>query len=626
MTKVEELERQIKRHKALYYQGRAEISDEAFDLLEEELRKIDPENAALKMVGTATFSSKKVKHEKKMLSLEKTYVLEDLINWINNREVVVTPKIDGVSCSLIYENGILKIAKTRGDGEFGEEISEKIAWIGNIPNKVKIDCEVRGEIFCRMEQFISLVEEMKKLDLDPPSSQRNIVAGLISRKDHIELCQNLEFLAFDLITEQQNIVRERDKYNKLTKIGFEIPPFQVVKNKNEIEAELEEVKSMMENGDMLIDGMVITLDDLKLHNELGETSHHPKYKIAYKFVGQSKETKIKKINWYTSKNGILTPVAEVEPVELSGATVTNVTLHNFGVVKQFNLKKGDTIEIVRSGEVIPKFLSVKVSSKGTMLVPSECPSCGKQVFEEEIRLVCKNKECPDRIKEGILDFINKIGIYDLSEKRLQEMIKKRLVKEIPDLYRLTKADLLGLDKTKEKLAEKLFQNIQVTKQTTMVKLLGSLGISGAAINRCEKIAHAGFDTIDKISSASVEDLLRVEGLAEKSATEFVNSFKEKLPIIEKLLALGFEIEKSEKNDLLGGKVFVITGELSVKRKDFEDLVRKNGGVISSSVSKNTSFLISNENDSGSSKFIKAQKLKVPVITEEDFNEMLKKHE
>ncbi|MEK6625012.1 MAG: BRCT domain-containing protein, partial [Bdellovibrionota bacterium] len=328
------------------------------------------------------------------------------------------------------------------------------------------------------------------------------------------------------------------------------------------------------------------------------------------------------INWYPSKNGILTPVAEVDAVELSGAKVTNVTLHNYGIIKQFNIKANDIIEIIRSGEVIPKFLSIVNSSPGEMQIPEKCPSCGEQLSIERIRLVCKNKKCPERIKQGILDFIGKMGIYDISEKRLIEMIKKGLVSEIPDLYKLSIDDLLSLDKTKEKLAKKLYSNIQVTKKTTLAKFLGGLGISGIGINKSEKIVYAGLDSLERIETATLDDLLKVEGLAEKSATDFLASFREKQPIIKKLLKLGFIIEKNDTKNLLGGKVFALTGELSIKRHEFEDLVRKNGGVVSNSVSKNTNFLISNERESNSSKFEKAQKLAVPIISEQDFYKMI----
>ncbi|MBI2521406.1 MAG: NAD-dependent DNA ligase LigA [Bdellovibrio sp.] len=622
MTRVEELEKLIKRHKALYYQGKPEISDSEYDALEDELRKRDPTNYALNIVGTATFSSKKIKHSHKMLSLDKTYILDDLLEWMQNREVVITPKIDGVSCSLVYEDGRLKMAKTRGDGEYGEDITEKVIWIDAIPKKLEMNAEIRGELYCEMEPFLQLAEEMKKAELDPPSSQRNIVAGLISRKDHIELCRYLNFIAFDILDTDIKIEHEHDKFKLLERIGFKIPHYQLVKHKKELCDEIDEIKNMMESGDLLIDGMVVGFDNVKLHNELGQTSHHPKYKIAFKFQGQSKKTKINKINWYPSKNGILTPVAEVAAVELSGAKVSNVTLHNYGIVKQFNIKVGDTIEIIRSGEVIPKFLSVEISTRGEIEIPERCPSCEGPLSIDRIRLMCLNKKCPERIKQGILDFISKMGIYDISEKRLLEMIKKGLVKEIPDLYRLTREDLLSLEKTKEKLADKLYANIQITKTTSLTKLLGSLGITGVSINKSEKIVQAGFDSLEKLENAKLDDLLKVEGLAEKSATEFLKSFREKKPIIDKLLKLGFIIEKSETNDILGGKVFALTGELSIKRNEFEELVRKNGGIVSNSVSKNTDFLVSNEKESSSSKFEKAKKIGVPIISEHDFYKMI----
>lgn len=628
MNKIKELELEIIRHKNLYYQGKPEISDFEYDGLEDKLRSLDPENPILKMVGSGIFKSEKVEHDKKMLSLNKTYKLDDLISWAGNKPVLSTFKVDGSSCSIIYKKGKFHIAKTRGDGKFGENISNKLICIEHVPKILEgydFDFEIRGEVYCREDEFFHLSQEMVKMKLGKPSSQRNIVAGLLGRKENIELSRFLRFQAFELISDEVTIKTEEEKFHLLQKMGFETPEFYINKNKKDFENRLEEAKSFMSEGDYLIDGIVFSFNDLNLHEELGETAHHPRYKMAFKFQGETKTTKIKSLSWQVSRNGILTPVANVEPVELSGAKVSRVTLHNYGMVKQFELKKGDEIEIVRSGEVIPKFLGVTKASSNKFLVPTECPSCNSDIEIEDIRLVCKNDVCPDKVKDEILNFIQKIGIDDLSGKRLEELIKVGYVTDIPSLYDVSVDQLLTLDKVKDKLANKVVNNIQNSKNVDIITFFSSLGISGGAYNKCEKIVNYGYNTVDKIMALTVETLSEIESFAEKSATEFVTSLQSKRKIVDKLVSKGFTFKVQEVNTdtAIAGKKFCITGTLSMKRSELQKLIKNNGGVAVSSVSKATDYLITNDTESSSSKFKKAKELNIPIINEEDFLNLIK---
>lgn len=626
MTRIQELEKLIKHHKALYYQGRPEISDHEYDKIEDELKRLDPENRILDYIGSKVKSQDKVKHESKMLSLGKTYVVDELVKWKGDEDILSTLKIDGVSCSLIYENGHLVMAKTRGDGTHGENITQKVMWMNSVPSALSDKTksfEVRGELFCREEEFFHLSEEMTALGLEKPTSQRNIVAGLISRKENVELCRYIEFMAFELISEDFDLKLETDKFKELAKLGIETPETMLHTNKKSIEKIINEAKVFMSEGDFQIDGIVFTYNKLSLHEELGATAHHPRYKMAFKFEGESKETVIKDILWSVSRNGILTPVGNVEPVELSGAVVSRVTLHNWGMVKQFELKKGDRIEIIRSGEVIPKFLSVVKASKNQFVRPEECPTCESKVEEVDIRLYCTNQHCPDRVRESILNFIKKIGIDDLSSKRLEEMLRVGLVKEIPDLYKLKVEDFLTLDKVKDKLANKFYETIQASKQVDFITFLSSLGLTGGAYNKCEKVVHNGFDTVEKIKKATVDDFSKIESFAEKSATEFLNSFKEKGKLVDELLKIGFVFEEKEVKDTpINGKKICITGSLSEKRSVIEGWIRDAGGATVGSVSKNTDYLLTNDKDSGSSKAKKARDLEIPIISEDELKEMI----
>lgn len=625
-NKIEELEKLICYHKDLYYRGHPEISDEAYDKLELELKKISPGNPVLSLVGSTVTSLEKVAHDRKMLSLDKTYELEDLLSWADKHELISTFKIDGTSCSLIYENNKLIMAKTRGDGVYGENILPKVLWIDSIPKTIDTPerLEVRGELFCTEENFMNLSSAMESLKLERPTSQRNIVSGLMGRKENLNLCHFISFKAFDLIFDKTKLKDEAAKYQWFKKENFDLPDFTHHKDLKSIPGAIDEAKEFMSEGDYLIDGLVFTFNDLKLHDQLGETAHHPRFKMAFKFAGETKTSKITDIVWGVSRNGILTPVAIINPTELSGATITNVTLHNYGVVKAHQLKIGDEIELVRSGEVIPKFLRVVKSSLNKFVIPTVCPSCHSVLTIKEIRIICPNNKCPDKIKEDILNFIQKIGIEDLSIKRLEEMIKKELVSDIPSLYKLSKDDLLTLDKTKETLANKILGNIEKTKKTELTIFLSALGISGGAINKCERIVNNGFNTIEKIKKLTVDDLQNIEGFAEKSSSDFYNSLKSKLKIIDQLIDLGFKFEKKKMaSEKLSGVKICITGELSMGRKEMEKIIKDNGGIVVSSVSSQTNYLLTNEEDSSSSKFKKAKELKIQIISEEKFQKLLK---
>lgn len=623
--RIKELEMLILKHKDLYYKGKPQISDFDYDKLEDELRSLDSHNYVLEIVGSNIYSSDKVKHTKKMLSLNKTYKISDLMKWKGDEELISTFKIDGSSCSVLYEDGAFSIAKTRGDGKFGENVSNKALYIKSIPKKISTyngDMEVRGEIYCTEENFLKLSEYMQSKNLERPSSLRNIVAGILGRKENIELAQFLSFQAFELITDEV-VKTEKEKFDFLKNNNFLIPDFKVLNTQKEIQAVLDKSLEFMNEGNYLIDGLVFTYNDLKTHEALGETAHHPRYKMAFKFQGETKDTVINSLSWQVSRNGILTPVANVEPVELSGAKVSRVTLHNYGVVKANNLKSKDVIKIVRSGEVIPKFLEVVKESETKFKVPSHCPSCHEKVKEIEIRLICTNDTCPAQVKDQILNFIQKIGIEDLSSKRLDELIKAGFVKKIEDLYTITTEDLLTLDKVKEKLSNKIISNIQKSMDVDLIVFLSALGISGGAYNKCEKVVDAGFNTIEKLRGITPEKLQNVESFAEKSSHEFVISLKSKFPTIDKLLQLGFDFSVKEKKESnISGKKFCITGTLTMKRSELQKIIKENSGFAVSSVSKETDFLITNDVESNSSKFKKAQELNIPIINEQKFLEMI----
>ncbi|WP_408098319.1 NAD-dependent DNA ligase LigA [Peredibacter sp. HCB2-198] len=625
-ARIQELEKLILHHKELYYTGHAEISDEKYDKLEAELKSLDPENPVLQLVGfKQAESTSKVEHQRKMLSLDKTYDETDLAKWIGKHEVVSVFKIDGSSCSLIYENGHLVTAKTRGDGQFGENITKKAVFIPDIPKHVgnKGTFEVRGEVYCVEKNFFTLSKEMQDMGLEAPTSQRNIVAGLLGRKENIQLCRHLSFQAFDIIDDEE-FTKEHQKLDALKGLGFITPDYEIHKAGKDLKERIAEAKNFMSSGDYLIDGLVVVYDDLKHHAELGETSHHPRYKIAFKFAGETKVAKINEIEWGVSRNGTLTPVALIEPTELSGAMIGRVTLHNFGMVQNFQLKAGDKIEIIRSGEVIPKFLGVVERSDGEFTHPTNCPSCSSKLVIHDIWLQCENDLCPAKIKEEILNYIFKANIEDVSDKRLDEMINKGLVEGIPDLYRLRHEDFLLLDKVKDKLATKMFENIQKTKHQSLAQFISAIGVEGVSIAKSEKIIAQGYNTLEKIQDLTVEKMLQIEGFAEKSSESILASLRKKKPLIDELLSVGVVVKADETasgEGPLKGLSFCLTGALSQPRPQIEKLIKQNGGIIAG-VSKNLSYLVTNDEDSTSSKYVKATSLKIPIIKEDQLMKML----
>ena len=627
--KIRQLEESILRHKTLYYQGVPTISDEEFDALEESLKILDPKNPVLSHVGHLKEGGKKIRHAYKMLSLNKVYDINKLFDWQKDRKVMCSYKLDGSSCSLVYVGGKLNIAKTRGDGIQGENIIQKVLFIKNIPKSIsfKETFEVRGEIVCREQNFIQLCDEMEEGGLDRPSSQRNIVSGSLSRKEMPFLCRHFSFFAFEFFSENLKVDTEMDRVNTLKDLSFCLPQHSFLKERKHLKEYVDMAQKQMSRLDILTDGLVFSFNDLLLHKELGETAHHPRYKMALKFQGEVAETKIESIKWSVSRNGFVTPIAEVNSIKLSGAVISRVSLHNFGMIKAFRLKEGDIIKVVRSGEVIPKFLEVIRPSKGKFLYPDKCPSCKSKLKEETIRLICLNKRCPHQQREQILHYIQKIGIENISVKRVEEMLDKKIIKDIPSLYDLTEEKLKKLNAVKETLISKYLQTIEKSKTVELSGFLSALGIMSGGQNKCEKIVKAGNDSIEKIFSLTKQRLLKVESFAEKSAEIFLKSLKEKTTLIQSLLKKGVSIKKHEiKKGSLFGKKICVTGKLSRSRAEIEKQIIAQGGSFETSVSSKTSFLVCNDKLSTSSKIKKAKQYKVPVITEKKMLAMIKKGE
>lgn len=628
---VGELADKLLKYRRAYYSGNPLISDADYDRLEEDLAKISPNHPVLHQVGSEpSFSSKKVDHDAPMLSLQKTYDQVELLKWIDGRATVGMVKLDGNSLSLIYVNQKLQIGKTRGNGKTGEDVTDKVLWVSDILPAIDIDgmrgdrVEIRGELCCSQGSFLELAKEMESLNLERPTNPRNIVAGILGRKDHLELARHFTFFAFDVIDASgvpERFVSELDKFRWLEKQGFNTPIHQHLPDAASASRFCERILEIIEDYEFAADGAVFVYEDLKLHDTLGSTSHHPRYKLSFKWQGETAVSVVEKIEWATSRRGIVTPVAIIQPVQLSGAKITNVTLHNAATVVSYRLKVGDQIEIVRSGEVIPKFLRVISETTGEAVLPSHCPSCSSDLVFDEIRLKCLNEQaCPDQQRGVILNWIKNAEIEGLSDKRLAHMIEQKMVNKIPDLYRLKVEDLLRLPLTKEKMAKNLYDAITAKKRISLVRFLNGLGIDGMGIVSWELLAEH-YPTLDEIQRLDSQAIESIDGFASKTASMVVEGLLKRKQLISELLEVGVDpqphrIRSLEGGGILAGKTFVITGALSRPRKDLERDIKEAGGHLASAVSSQTYALVTNENDGDSSKAKKAKILGIQVIDED----------
>lgn len=647
IKRISELAEQILHHKNLYYKGVPVISDEAFDRLEDELKSLSPNHPVLaKIGGELAPDLPKIPHLRPMLSLSKTYEEKDLIKWIDGRPVVATFKIDGNSLSLVYEKNQLIIAKSRGNGAEGEDVLSKARWIDDCLPMIKdskaFTVEIRGELYCGLGHFERLKTAMAELQLEEPTSPRNIIAGILGRKQETHLARFFNFFAFDVLLFDENknelfFASEEEKMHWLKESGFRTPDWKLITSEEDVFDFLELTKDLFEKGSFSIDGAVFTLNDTSLQQKLGSNAHHPKYKKSFKWHSETKEALIQKILWFTSRSGIVTPVAQIEPVFLSQATLHHVTLHNAAYVEKFNLKAGDKILIVRSGEVIPKFLKVTTSTRGLALLPSSCPCCGGMLEKlsledgsaaDTYKLVCGNRAiCTDQIIGRLSHWVKAVNIENLSEKRLGFLVHGKKVLTLGDLYRITEQDLLEMPLTKEKMAQKLFSSIQSSKSLPLLTFLNGLGLEGVGLQILKELLKH-FNSLDEIFNFNTEHLLNLEGIGHKKiAKQFFKQIHSMKDEIDDLLSAGVQIKTvslapKASNGLLKDKTFALSGTMSQPREAIAAMIEAAGGHFVSAISKNVDYLVLADPSSHSSKAEKARAFGIIIIGEEQLRNML----
>ena len=622
---AKELEAEVRRHNRLYFvEHRPEISDYDFDRLVEALRAKMPDSPALLEIPSDAAAGAKVRHAVSMLSLDKCYDGKALADWAAkfDGEVVASPKIDGLAISIRYgKDGALVQAATRGDGVEGEEITANARAIKAIPASAGVGgVEIRGEVFMPLSVFSRYRGEF--------ANPRNLAAGAVKQKDPKRTADySLSFFAYDLLG--ADAASEEEKYRMLEEMGFSVVEWKLL-SKDEMQGGFEEFLSKRASYDFETDGVVFKANLVAEQRRLGATAHHPRYAIAYKFQGDSGTTTLLDVEWSVARTGVITPVAIVEPVELSGAMVRRASLHNAGIMKKLGVAKGAKVLMMRRGGVIPNLESVVEPGQGRIEIPKRCPSCNSPVRMEEDFLYCTAPESCVRMKIGELShFVKTVGIDGFGEKILAALYDSGQVTDPAELYDLTVEELLPMERMGETLAAKLVANVAARRRIPLSLFLQGLGIR--ELGRHAAKILAGFGSLERVRSLTEEELSEIHTIGPVIAGEVVRGLKDKSPLIEKLLER-ITVEEgeavSEKKGPLSGSSFLFTGKLlSMERGAAEELVEEKGGRAAQSVTKELDFLVVGDGGGAGSKLEKARKLsekggKVKVISEEEFLSMV----
>ena len=653
--RIDFLRKELAEHNHSYYVlDTSIISDFEFDKLLQELVKLEDENpeffdatSPTQRVGGGVIDGfKTVAHKYRMLSLGNTYSEEDLhdfdtrLHKLTDQEIeyVCELKYDGVSISLTYENGDLTQALTRGDGTQGDDVTANVRTIKSIPLKLKGDYpanfEIRGEIFIPIKGL----EKMNKLrteeGLEPYKNPRNTASGSLKLLDANEVSKRpLDCYLYYLIGEDLPSTNHYENLQKARDWGFKIPN-EIEKHSN-VENVLKFINKWDEDRHGLpyeIDGIVIKVNDINLQEEMGFTAKSPRWAISYKFKAEQVSTILNDIAYQVGRTGAITPVANLEPVQLAGTTVRRASLHNADQIAKLDIREGDKVYVEKGGEIIPKVVGVELKDRDLFSQSTEyianCPSCNTELVRKEgdAKHYCPNAEsCPTQIKGKFEHFISRkaMDIDGLGGETIELLINEGLIKEISDLYHLKKEDLLPLDRMAEKSVENLFIGVGQSKLIPFERVLFGLGVRFVG-ETVAKVLAKHFKTIDNIIDTDIETLIAVDEIGDKIAESVVNYFsiEENLKLINNLKESGLQfvstIEDTTKSSNLNGMKIVVSGVFNQNsRAEYKKMIEEHGGKNVSSISKNTTFVLAGEN-MGPSKKQKAEDLKIPLVNEDEF--------
>ncbi|MFH1678211.1 MAG: NAD-dependent DNA ligase LigA [Candidatus Omnitrophota bacterium] len=655
--KIDKLRDAIRHHDYLYYVlAQPEVSDKEYDDLLRALKDLEAEypefitsdSPTQRVSGQAIAGFKTARHRQKMFSLDNTYSFDELGGWClrvdkglarKGAEYVVELKIDGVSANLTYEKGKFILGATRGDGERGEDVTRNLRTIRAIPLVLLGDnipdlMEIRGEVYMKMEGLNSINKERVKKNETPFVNPRNAAAGSLKLLDPaIVRNRGLNFFAHSLGDYQGLNLQSHWQFLGLLKDwGLPVNPFsRLCKDFNEVKEFCLLWQDKKKQLPYDIDGVVIKVNDLNFQRALGSTLKSPRWAVAYKFPAHQATTEVLKIKAQVGRTGVITPVAELSPVECGGVTIKHATLHNFDEIKRLGVREGDRVLVERAGEVIPKIISV-VQRRGKKLfqAPNCCPVCGGKALKEkeEVAYRCINPSCPAQLERGLTHFASRsaLDIDGMGKSVVAQLVKEGLVRNFADIYRLKKEQLLALKLFREKKAGNLLKAIQNSKKQAFSRLLYALGVRNVGEKTAFILAQK-FRSLDNLMQAKISDLDSIYEIGlvmAESIVEFFNASSTKR-LVKELKAAGVNtIEEvlEVKASLFKGKTLVFTGELKeFARLQAERLARQFGGNVSPSVSKKTDFVVVGANPG--SKFTKAKKLGVKIIGEAAFKEMLK---
>ena len=658
--RIEKLRGQVEYHAKKYYDDdKPEISDFEYDMLMLELRNLEREfpefktkdSLTQKVGGHVKEGFSKVTHEVPLQSLQDVFSIEEVAeyiekieekaeeNKIENRTYVVETKIDGLSAALEYKQGKFVRGATRGNGLVGEDVTENLKTVKTIPMelKEKIDITVRGEVFISKNDFEKMNQEREENEEELFANARNAAAGSLRQLDSkITAKRPLDIYIFNVQKiEGKEFKSHFEELEYLNKLGFNVNPVRIpCKNMEEIEKAIQKIGDDRENLSFGIDGAVIKVDDLKFREILGTTAKTPRWAVAYKYPPEQKATILKDIICQVGRTGVITPMAILEPVKVAGSTISKTTLHNEDFIKQKELKIGDTVVIQKAGDVIPEIIEVKkdkrTGNEKEFEMPKVCPVCGAEAIREEgeSAIRCTGIECPAKLFRNLVHFVSReaMNIDGLGESIIAQLLDKKLIQNIADIYTLKLEEIASLKKNGKKFAQNLINSINKSKENDLYRFITALGIRHVG-TKASKILARKYKNIDNLMKATSEELSQINDIGPivaKSIREFFLQEQTK-DLIEKLKQSGVNmkfLEEENGDDRFEGKTFVLTGSLEkYTRGEAANLIEKLGGKTSSSVSKKTDYVLAGE-DAGS-KLTKAQNLGVTIITEEEFEEMIK---
>ncbi len=651
--RIDELTDKLNFHSYQYYvENASDISDYEYDMLQRELLGLEtqfprfkrPDSPTSRVGGQAQSLFTEVRHEVRMESLQDAFSYEEIDEFdarVRERfpeaAYVVEPKIDGLSVSLEYENGVFVRGSTRGDGDVGEDITENLRTVRSIPLRLRRALpyiEVRGEVYMKRAVFAELVAAQENRGETPFRNPRNAAAGSLRQKNAAVTAERkLDIFVFNVqrVTGEE-ITGHKQSLDLLKSLGFVTVPFYTpCKNIAEAKAELTRIGEARSSLPFDIDGAVIKVNDLSQRLSLGSTAKFPRWAVAYKYPPEEKVTTLLDVEVAVGRTGVLTPTAVFEPVLLAGTLVSRATLHNQDFIDKKGLSIGDLIRVRKAGDVIPEVLRVEKHDpeKPVYALPQKCPSCGAAVFRdaEGAFLRCLNPDCPAQTLRNIIHFCSRdaMDIEGLGEKLAQALVNEGRIKDAADLYLLAPADVASLERMGEKSAENLISAIENSKKNDVARLIYALGIQHIG-QKAAKLLAARFGTLQALSEATAEEIASIEGFGEimaKSAADWF-SLPESKRLIGRFAAYGLNMNSLEEkaDDRFAGITFVLTGTLSrYTREEASAVIERFGGKTSGSVSKKTGIVLAGE--AAGSKLKKAQELGVKIISEAEFEEMIK---